>query len=39
MSPSTAFNVISSAFAANAAQTVVSNTIAGVNTPGYSKGS
>src|ERR1700727_107804 len=36
MSLSTAFNVISSSFAANAAQTgVVSNNIANVNTPGY----
>jgi flagellar hook-associated protein 1 len=38
MSLSTAFNVISSSFAANAAQTgVVSNNIANVNTPGYSR--
>ena len=38
MSLSTAFNIISSSFAANAAQTaVVSNNIANVNTPGYSK--
>src|SRR5271165_2716840 len=38
MSLSTAFNVISSAFAANAAQTaVVSNNIANANTPGYSR--
>jgi flagellar hook-associated protein 1 FlgK len=37
MSLSTAFNVISSAFAANATQTaVVSNNIANANTPGYS---
>jgi flagellar hook-associated protein 1 len=37
MSLSTAFNVISSAFAANAGQTaVVSNNIANANTPGYS---
>ena len=37
MSLSTAFNIISSSFAANAAQTaVVSNNIANVNTPGYS---
>jgi flagellar hook-associated protein 1 FlgK len=38
MSLSTAFNVISSSFAANAAQTaVVSNNIANVNTLGYSR--
>jgi flagellar hook-associated protein 1 len=38
MSLSTAFNVISSSFAAHAAQTaVVSNNIANVNTPGYSR--
>jgi flagellar hook-associated protein 1 FlgK len=38
MSLSTAFSVISSSFAANAAQTaVVSNNIANVNTPGYSR--
>ncbi len=38
MSLSTAFNIISSSFAANAAQTaVVSNNIANVNTPGYSQ--
>ena len=38
MSLSTAFNVISSSFAANAAQTaVVSNNIANVNTTGYSR--
>jgi flagellar basal body rod protein FlgB len=38
MSLSTAFNVISSSFVANAAQTaVVSNNIANVNTPGYSR--
>ena len=38
MSLSTAFNVISSSFAANAAQTaVVSNNIANVNTSGYSR--
>ncbi len=38
MSLSAAFNVISSSFAANAAQTaVVSNNIANVNTPGYSR--
>ncbi len=38
MSLSTAFNVISSSFAANAAQTaVVSNNIANVNTPRYSR--
>jgi flagellar hook-associated protein 1 FlgK len=38
MSLSTAFNVISSSLAANAAQTaVVSNNIANVNTPGYSR--
>ncbi|HEY1782031.1 MAG TPA: flagellar hook-associated protein FlgK [Roseiarcus sp.] len=38
MSLSTAFNVISSSFTANAAQTgVVSNNIANVNTPGYSR--
>jgi flagellar hook-associated protein 1 FlgK len=38
MSLSTAFNVISSSFAASAAQTaVVSNNIANVNTPGYSR--
>ena len=38
MSLSTAFNVISSSFAANAAQTAaVSNNIANVNTPGYSR--
>jgi flagellar hook-associated protein 1 FlgK len=38
MSLSTAFNVISSSFAANAAQTgVVSNNIANVNTPSYSR--
>jgi len=38
MSLSTAFNIISSSFAANAAQTaVVSNNIANVNTPGYSR--
>src|SRR5580704_12311371 len=38
MSLSTAFNVISSAFAANASQTaVVSNNIANANTPGYSR--
>src|SRR6516165_6414311 len=38
MSLSTAFNVISSAFAANAAQTaVVSNNIANANTLGYSR--
>jgi flagellar hook-associated protein 1 len=38
MSLSTAFNVISSSFAANAAQTaIVSNNIANVNTPGYSR--
>jgi flagellar hook-associated protein 1 len=38
MSLSTAFNVISSSFAANAAQiAVVSNNIANVNTPGYSR--
>ena len=37
MSLSTAFNIISSSFAANAAQTaVVSNNIANANTPGYS---
>jgi flagellar hook-associated protein 1 len=37
MSLSTAFNIISSSFAANSAQTaVVSNNIANVNTPGYS---
>jgi len=37
MSLSTAFNVISSAFATNAAQTaVVSNNLANANTPGYS---
>jgi flagellar hook-associated protein 1 FlgK len=38
MSLSTAFNVISSSLAANAAQTaVVSNNIANVNTPGHSR--
>src|SRR5271169_2337670 len=38
MSLSTAFNVISSSFAANSAQTaVVSNNIANANTPGYSR--
>ena len=38
MSLSAAFNVISSSFAVNAAQTaVVSNNIANVNTPGYSR--
>ena len=38
MSLSTAFNVISSSFAANAAQTaVVSNNISNTNTPGYSR--
>ena len=38
MSLSTAFSIISSSFAANAAQTaVVSNNIANVNTPGYSR--
>ena len=38
MSLSTAFNIITSSFAANAAQTaVVSNNIANVNTTGYSK--
>src|ERR1700691_3392564 len=38
MSLATAFNVISSSFAANAAQTaVVSNNIANVNTPVYSR--
>jgi flagellar basal-body rod protein FlgB len=38
MSLSTAFNVISSSFAANAAQTaVVSNNIANVNTPGFKR--
>ena len=38
MSLSAAFNVISSSFVANAAQTaVVSNNIANVNTPGYSR--
>ena len=38
MSLSAAFNIISSSFAANAAQTaVVSNNIANVNTTGYSK--
>ena len=38
MSLSTAFNVITSSFAANAAQTaVVSNNIANVNTPGYQR--
>ena len=38
MSLSAAFNVISSSFAANAAQTaIVSNNIANVNTPGYSR--
>jgi flagellar hook-associated protein 1 FlgK len=38
MSLSTAFNVISSSFGANAAQiAVVSNNIANVNTPGYSR--
>ena len=38
MSLSTAFNIISSSFAANAAQTaVVSNNIANANTPGYSR--
>jgi flagellar hook-associated protein 1 len=38
MSLSTAFNVISSAFVVNAAQTaVVSNNISNVNTPGYSR--
>jgi flagellar hook-associated protein 1 len=38
MGLSTAFNVISSSFAANAAQiAVVSNNIANVNTPGYSR--
>src|SRR5271166_1075429 len=38
MSLSAAFNIISSSFAANAAQTaVVSNNIANVNTPGYSR--
>jgi flagellar hook-associated protein FlgK len=38
MSLSTAFNVISSAFAANAAQTAVnSDDIANANAPGYSK--
>jgi flagellar hook-associated protein 1 len=38
MSLSTAFNVISSSFAANAAQTaVVANNISNVNTPGYSR--
>ncbi len=38
MSLSTAFNIISSSFAANAAQTaVVSNNISNVNTTGYSR--
>jgi flagellar hook-associated protein 1 len=38
MSLSAAFNVISSSFAANAAQqTIVSSNIANVNTPGYSR--
>src|SRR3974390_1708044 len=38
MSLSAAFNIITSSFAANAAQTaVVSNNIANVNTPGYSR--
>jgi flagellar hook-associated protein 1 len=38
MSPSAAFNVISSSFAVNSAQTaVVSNNIANANTPGYSR--
>src|SRR5271168_2267207 len=38
MSLSTAFNVISSSFAVNSAQTaVVSNNIANANTPGYSR--
>ena len=38
MSLSAAFNIISSSFAANAAQTaVVSSNIANVNTPGYSR--
>ena len=38
MSLSAAFNVISSSFAANAAQTaIVSNNIANVSTPGYSR--
>ena len=38
MSLSAAFNIISSSFAANSAQTaVVSNNIANVNTPGYSR--
>src|ERR1700677_1166985 len=38
MSLSSAFNVISSSFAANAAQNaVVANNIANVNTPGYSR--
>src|SRR5208337_4832005 len=38
MSLSAAFNIISSSFAANAGQTaVVSNNIANVNTPGYSR--
>ena len=38
MSLPTAFNVISSSFAANAAQTaIVSNNIANVNTPSYSR--
>ena len=38
MSLSTAFNVISSSFAANASQTAtVSNNIANVNTPSYSR--
>ena len=38
MSLSAAFNIISSSFAANAAQTaVVSNNIANANTPGYSR--
>jgi flagellar hook-associated protein 1 len=38
MSLSTAFNVISSSFEANAAQTaVVANNISNVNTPGYSR--
>ena len=38
MNLSAAFNIISSSFAANAAQAaVVSNNIANVNTTGYSK--
>jgi len=38
MSLSAAFNIISSSFAANAAQTaVVSNNVANANTPGYSR--